>query len=497
MYRRLAPIIALFSLASLVACTASEPDAGESSADQTSEREEFKEVVRPGEEGEFHRFMGEINELQEHVAKLTGKRVMRAFHAKSHACVGGELRVLPDRDVRAQFGVFAETKTIPAWVRFSNGGGSVESDTKSDARGLAIKLVGVEGQRLLSNDPAFAGEDGATTQDFLMTNKPRSTARDSRGFMAFAKAGVNIMGLSQAVKDHSLSASADTASGVASAFDDFLASGTEDLSKFDLVGKARIRLENAEMLREVMSRTKRRVDSMAQEQFWSGSAYKLGPKAVKYTFRPCEDLHKPVRPDDAPADYLATELASHLKDHTTCYDLFAQFQLDPEKQPIENAFKLWEESDTPPKRIAQLLIPPTDLADAGTRSETEYCEHLAFTPWHGVAEHRPLGNINRARKFVLKASQNLRKEEDAILDESKVRAPRSSRSAQAPADGKPGKPAATVGPCPIASEGAAVCDDCVRALCTASSRQSACSKADATADCATIESLCKECSAQP
>ena len=30
----------------------------------------------------------------------------------------------------------------------------------------------------------------------------------------------------------------------------------------------------------------------------------------------------------------------------------------------------------------------------------EFCQNLAFNPWHSLPEHRPLGGINRLRKAV-------------------------------------------------------------------------------------------------
>jgi len=36
------------------------------------------------------------------------------------------------------------------------------------------------------------------------------------------------------------------------------------------------------------------------------------------------------------------------------------------------------------------------------------CEHLVFTPWHGLTEHQPLGGINRLRRAVYIASSQYR-----------------------------------------------------------------------------------------
>ena len=49
-------------------------------------------------------------------------------------------------------------------------------------RGLAIKIVGVEGKKLLEI------EEDAKTQDFLMTNRAASHVDDAAEFMEFAEA---------------------------------------------------------------------------------------------------------------------------------------------------------------------------------------------------------------------------------------------------------------------------------------------------------------------
>jgi hypothetical protein len=36
------------------------------------------------------------------------------------------------------------------------------------------------------------------------------------------------------------------------------------------------------------------------------------------------------------------------------------------------------------------------------------CEHLVFTPWHGLVEFQPLGGINRLRLGVYTASSQYR-----------------------------------------------------------------------------------------
>ena len=38
----------------------------------------------------------------------------------------------------------------------------------------------------------------------------------------------------------------------------------------------------------------------------------------------------------------------------------------------------------------------------------EYAEHLSFTPWHSLPEHRPIGGVNRIRKTVYEQISTLR-----------------------------------------------------------------------------------------
>ena len=62
-------------------------------------------------------------------------------------------------------GLFAEARAYDAWVRFSNASPTPRSDKIGDARGMAIKIVGVAASR-------------SGTQDFLMIDFPRFLVRD-------------------------------------------------------------------------------------------------------------------------------------------------------------------------------------------------------------------------------------------------------------------------------------------------------------------------------
>ena len=97
------------------------------------------------------------------------KPVLRGVHPKDHGCVKATFEVLDTIPEALRIGVFSKPgRKYPAWIRFSNAAVLVSPDSpmgKHGSRGMAIKLMGVNGTPLLD-------DDGPVTQDFLMVNHP-------------------------------------------------------------------------------------------------------------------------------------------------------------------------------------------------------------------------------------------------------------------------------------------------------------------------------------
>ncbi len=81
---------------------------------------------------------------------------VRRVHAKSHGLLEGELRVLDDLPEALAQGMFRRPATYPVVLRISTNPGDILNDTVSSPRDLAMKIIGVEGERL-------SGSEGATT----------------------------------------------------------------------------------------------------------------------------------------------------------------------------------------------------------------------------------------------------------------------------------------------------------------------------------------------
>src|SRR4029077_15728690 len=86
-------------------------------------------------------------------------------------------------------------------------------------------------------------------------------------------------------------------------------------------------------------------------------------------------------------------------------NLQIQRRNDPDSEPIENTLVAWSEKISPWQKVATIDIGPQTFA---TTEQQEFCERLTFNPWHGLKVHIPVGGINRARRDVMHAMQDVR-----------------------------------------------------------------------------------------
>ncbi len=132
----------------------------------------FHEIISPGEEARFEGYAAELRAMQ--------KVPRRALHAKQHLGAEGRLEVaaLP---AQLRVAVFAEPKTWPVYLRFSNGSGRQQHDGIPDVRGIAVKLRGVPGRKIIK------GLEDKKTQDFLFIHTPATPFRTPDEFVAFVR----------------------------------------------------------------------------------------------------------------------------------------------------------------------------------------------------------------------------------------------------------------------------------------------------------------------
>ena len=79
------------------------------------------------------------------------------------------------------------------------------------------------------------------------------------------------------------------------------------------------------------------------------------------------------------------------------FDFLVQLQTDADRMPIEDPRVRWDEARSPFRKVATLRIPAQGFE---SEARLRLAEHIAFNPWRCLAEHRPLGGINRARQVI-------------------------------------------------------------------------------------------------
>ncbi len=286
--------------------------------------------------------------------------IRRAFHAKMLAGVSNaKFRIRDDIPIPLQVGFFVPGREYNADVRFSSANGSIQEDTKGDFRGIAIRIK--------------TGEESVT--DYLLTNGEVSHARNARQFMIVARAAAGSRLL---------------------AFPRLLFG----LGPFELIRVARV----------LMNGTKRKVNSLATEQYWSRGPYKWGDFAVRFTIRPSADTSE-VSSEHRSSDYLRNDLIQRLNDGPIIFD----FEIQPftgETTPIEDNAKPWDSEFI---KVAELILPQQNLTLAENRARELVIDEMEFNPWHTTNEFRPLSSLNRARKQVYHASAHYRSGRQTIF----------------------------------------------------------------------------------
>ena len=156
-------------------------------------------------------------------------------------------------------------------------------------------------------------------------------------------------------------------------------------------------------LRLVASTKKKPPETPLLEQYFSASAYALGPDHyIKFSARPkacSEDKAKPFTFKTSKKDYnfLRLRMDEQLRQGPACFDFMIQMQVPGKVMPVEDATIEWEESDSPFVPVAHIEIP---MQEFDTVAQNRFCENLSFNPWHSLQAHKPVGVFNRVRKAL-------------------------------------------------------------------------------------------------
>ena len=325
---------------------------------------DWREQVAGDEEKRFLGYAELLRDVQRRVDERKGKG--RALHRKIHVGVEASFEILPGIPEPAAAGLFATPATYHAYVRFSNGGPFHAGDAVRDIRGIAIKVVGVPGKKIIP------GMEDAKTQDFLLIHIPTFGFRNSDEFIAVVRAR----------------------------------NGNPLLTLPRLIGK--LGLRTFTVLPRILKIIGGPPSSLAHIRFFSAVPIRWGAYAGKLILRPLADKAPEGGPTPSDRNYLGADLGARLARDDIRFELAVQLYRDETVTPIEDGSVIWSETDAPPIPVARLTLPKQDTQSPRGRKLTEAIEQMSFDPWHALVEHRPLGDIMRARNVAYRLSTQQR-----------------------------------------------------------------------------------------
>jgi hypothetical protein len=322
-----------------------------------------------------------------------GGHAIRSVHAKTHGILQGYLEVDAGLPHDLAQGLFAKPGRYPVVMRFSTIPGDILDDSVSTPRALAIKVIGVEGERL-------EGSEGDATQDFVLNNGPAFGAPNPKRFLARLRLLARTTNRAQRLKKI-LSAVMRQVQKVI-----VVITGGSNSTVATLGGHPQTHILG--------------------DTFYSQAPLRFDDFIAKISVAPKSPELKALTRSPLNVNGVPNGLREAVLDFFTknggVWEVRAQLCTDLEHMPIENAAVVWSEEVSPYQRIARVTVKP-QLAWSEFRSSV-VDDGMSFTPWHGLAAHRPLGGIMRVRKAAYEAAKKFRAERNGrVIQEPREMVP--------------------------------------------------------------------------
>jgi hypothetical protein len=320
---------------------------------------DWKVVVPPGEAELFEKLAAQLAAMQAGLGKKTGT-TRRALHAKPNVVARARFEVKADVPEHLKVGLFAAPKTYDAVARFSNGGPATLPDKKPDVRGLAVKVLGVGGKKLIP------GMEAAPTQDFLAILSSAVPFKNTEEFVWVVLNARNPL--------------------------TFLPKALVHLGP----GRA------LKLLGQLQKGLGAPLTALHTNRYFSALPIRFGAYAAKFCFTPLDGqvTQGPVDED------LGAELARRLEGGALRWAFQVQLFTNERETPIEDPTVDWTSEWT---TLAELTLTQQSVNSAQGRELSGWADALSFDPWHAQEELRPLGAMMRARNAAYRVSTQARK----------------------------------------------------------------------------------------
>lgn len=225
-------------------------------------------------------------------------------------------------------GLFGRAGSYDIVMRLSTIPGDILDDNVSTPRGLAVKILGVEGERL-------PGSENDRTRDFVLVNGPAFLKSDAKSFLKSLKL---------------LAATTDKGEDLKKAFS-AVARGTEKVIEAFGGQSATVISMGGQPETNILGETFYSQAPLLYGQYICKVAVvPVSPSLTALTKAPVDLTNKP--------DGLREAVASHFGSQGGEWELRVQLCTDFDKMPIEDASVAWQEDASPYIAVARIKAEP-------------------------------------------------------------------------------------------------------------------------------------------
>lgn len=293
---------------------------------------------------------------------------LRPVFLKPHGVAVGRFDVRRDLPEELRVGLFAHD-SFPAVVRLSSDTTPRTPDLGTTV-GMAIKLIGVPGRKLLHEE--------APTCDLLLQNHDVFFVDTAQDMCEFIRAGV-------------------------------------------VEGDYRRYLDKHPETRRILEDMRKAVPSALRATYWGLLPHTFGPdRHAKYKLAPVGSQELELSLDASVGNYLYVDLKTRLLRASAAFVLFVQLRTDAEAMPLDHATVRWDEQASPPIPVADLTLPAQNIDTSG---RGRLGEDLSFNLWQTLPEHSPVGSLAGARRTAYAAAADVRRERNDVPRAEPAEAP--------------------------------------------------------------------------
>ncbi len=338
--------------------------------------------VTPPDEEETQRGLTEAMLSIQRKTHADEGRAFRAVHAKAHGYLRARFEVLPGLPASLAQGLFASPAGYDAVMRFSTTPGDILDDNVSTPRGVALKVLGVPGARL-------PGSEGDATQNYILGNSPSFQIATAKGFLKQLKLLAATTGRAEPAKEvvSVLSRNANAAMELV---------GKKSATLTTLAGQATTQLLGDSFYSQA---------PLLHGDYFGKVA--VVPISSELTALSGQSLDLSGHPDA-----IRESIEAYFRTRPAVWELRVQLATNLDTMPVEDAATDWPETESPYQPVARLTAMPQESWSDELRELVE--DRLAFSPWVGLAAHRPLGSIMRARRPAYAAAREYRAAVNAV-----------------------------------------------------------------------------------